>query len=413
MRPRHVTPRLLSALADTPVVLLHGARQTGKTTLVRSIAKEQHPARYVTLDEPAILTAAKSDPHGFIDALERPVVIDEVQRVPELALALKMAVDQDRKPGQFLLTGSANMLAIPRLSESLAGRMEILRLWPFSQGELENTPEFFIDAAFADQAPTIDSERAPEKPLLDRIVGGGYPEVQTRTEEDRRRAWYSSYLDTILQRDVRDLANIEGLTSMPRLLALLASRVGSLLNYADLGRAVQLPQTTLKRYLALLETAFLIQLLPSWSANLGVRLVRSPKLYLTDTGLLTFLLGADRERFEADRVLYGHVLENFVVTELRKQASWSRGDVRLFHYRKPTGREVDVLLEDSAGRVVGIEIKASRSIVDNDLAGLRDLDSTLGSRLQRGILLYGGTEVVPFGKKLCAMPLAALWKAKV
>lgn len=406
---RHLAPQLLSALADTPVVLLHGARQTGKTTLVRELATTQHPARYLTLDEPAVIAAATSDPHGFVEALDGPVVIDEVQRVPELALALKTTVDRHRKPGRFLLTGSANVLAVPRLSESLAGRMEILRLWPFSQGELDGTPEAFIEAAFAERLPAYEPDPRG-KPLLERIVFGGYPEVQTRPDPQRRRAWFDSYVNTILQRDIRDLANIEGLTFMPRLLALLATRVGSLMNYSDIARSIELPQSTLKRYLALLESAFLVQMLPPWSSNLGLRLIKSPKLYLTDTGLLTHLLGTDRASLEANPVLYGHVLENFVICELRKQASWSRRPVQFFHYRKQAGREVDVLMEDPAGQIVGIEIKAGRTIAGSDLEGLRQLAEAVGARFQRGILLYGGDETVAFGKDLCAMPIASLWR---
>lgn len=409
MIQRHLTPQLLSALTDTPVVLLHGARQTGKTTLVRDVAATQHPARYLTLDEPAVLAAATADPHGFVNALDGPVVIDEVQRVPELAVALKTVVDNHRKPGRFLLTGSANVLAVPRLSESLAGRMEILRLWPFSQGELERSAEQFIEAAFSKHLP----ERQPKRrgrPLLERIVFGGYPEVQTRLAPDRRRAWFSSYLDTILQRDVRNLANIEGLTFMPRLLALLATRVGSLLNYSDVARSLEMPQSTLKRYLALLESAFLVQILPPWSSNLGLRLIKSPKLYVTDTGLLTYLLNADRDSLEANPALYGHVLENFVICELRKQASWISPRVQLFHYRKHMGKEVDLILEEPGGRIVGIEIKAGRTVAGSDLEGLRQLSQAVGDRFHRGILLYGGDEIVPFARNLHVVPIASLWR---
>ncbi len=408
---RNLTARLVDALGDTPVVLLHGARQTGKTTLVRSLAGREHPAEYLTFDDPAVLAAAKADPQGFVDRFTRPVIFDEVQRVPELAVAIKAAVDRDRRPGRFLLTGSANVLQVPKLSDSLAGRMEILTLWPFSRGEIEGVRESFIDAIFAAKLPRPGaSRRANERGgLIDRLVIGGYPEVQQRPRVDRRRAWFTSYIDTILQRDVRDLANIEALTLLPRLLALLATRTGGLLNYADIARSVQMPQTTLKRYLALLETTFLIQTLPPWSSNLGLRLVKSPKFYLSDCGLLVHLLGLDGERLRADPIQLGHLLENFVVTELRKQASWSRMRPRLYHYRTHNGKEVDIVLEGDAGRVVGIEIKAGATITAADFGGLKHLADAVGKRFHCGIVLYGGREWLPFGKGLHAIPVDALW----
>ncbi|MCK4340573.1 MAG: ATP-binding protein [Phycisphaerae bacterium] len=398
MLRRNVTPLLLDALADTPVVLLHGARQTGKTTLVRAVAEEEHPARYLTLDDPAVRAAALADPQGFVDQAAGPVVIDEVQRVPELALAIKAAVDQKRRPGRFLLTGSANVLQVPRLSESLAGRMEILTLWPFSQGEIAGVHETFIDTLFAGRFPRLGTVEKKGRPIAERLLKGGYPEARQRKSEQRRRAWFAAYIDTILQRDVRDLANIEGLTALPRLLALLATRASSLLNYADLARSIQIPQTT-----------FLIQLLPPWSSNLGLRLVKSPKLYLSDSGLLVYLLGVDRERLGADPTQLGHVLENFVVTELRKQAAWSKSRPRLFHYRTQTGREVDIVLEGNGGRIVGLEIKAGLTITSGDFKGLRHLANTVGERFRRGVLLYGGTETLPFGKRLHACPLESVW----
>ena len=256
MLQRNITPNILAALADTPVVLVHGARQTGKTTLVREIAKAERPADYITFDDPAIRATAQTDPQGFIESLDGPVVIDEVQRVPELALAIKASVDRNRKPGRFLLTGSANVLLVPRLSESLAGRMEIQTLWPLSQGEIEGVRESFIDLLFAAKPLKHATFRKKGMPLVDRVVRGGFPELMQRHDEERWRSWFSSYLDTILQRDVRELANIEGLTALPNLLALLAARPGGLLNYADIARSVQMPQTTLKRYLALLQMTF-------------------------------------------------------------------------------------------------------------------------------------------------------------
>jgi len=410
MLRRHVTPNLLAALKDTPVVLLHGARQTGKTTLVREIARADHPARYLTLDDPAVRGAAESDPHGFVDGLEGPVVIDEVQRVPDLALAIKASVDRDRTAGRFLLTGSANILQVPRLSESLTGRMEIHGLWSLSQGEIEGRQENFIDTLFAAKSPKLTAVPKKGASLADRIARGGYPEMIKRHDDVRRRSWFASYLDTILQRDVRDLANIEGLTALPNLLALIASRTGGLLNYADISRSVQISQSTLKRYLALLELTFLIQSLPPWHGNLGLRIVKSPKLYLSDTGLLLYLLKSDRQRLASDLTLFGPVLENFVITELRKAATWSRVNPSLFHYRTHTGAEVDLVLEGRGGRIIGIEIKSSSSISTDDLKGLKHLQEATGERFHRGVLLYGGTESVPLGRGLLALPIPSIWR---
>ena len=289
MFPRHATLRLQEALADTPVVYLQGARQTGKSTLAKSLA-ERRSASYVTLDTAAVYAAADDDPDGFVAGLPLPVVIDEAQRVPALATAIKAAVDADRTPGQFLLTGSAGVMSLPTLADSLAGRMELHTLWPLSQGETEGTRETFVDRLFASKLATPTAASATENDVIDRICAGGYPEARARQPGRRRNAWFDAYIDAILQRDVRELAQVDRLLDMPRLLALLASRTGQLVNQADLSRTLGLPQTTLKRYLALLETTFLVQRLPAWFTNLGKRLAKTPKLMLVDTGLLAHLL---------------------------------------------------------------------------------------------------------------------------
>jgi uncharacterized protein len=304
MLRRHITDHLLQALADTPVALINGARQTGKSTLVQSAELVEQGRQYLTFDDPGALGAAKLDPNGFIAGLTTPVTLDEVQHVPELFPAIKVAVDRRRESGRFLLTGSANVMLLPRLSESLAGRIEVLTLWPFSQGEVKGVRDGFIDALFSKQpvwsAGTRNEIRRDE--LFETILAGGYPPVATRQAGRRRKAWFQSYLMTILQRDVRDLANIADLTAVPRLLAVVASRTGNLLNFADLSRNLGLPQTTLKRYFALLEMTFLVQLLRPWSGNIGQRIIRTPKAYLNDTGLLAHLLGLTLDRLEVDPV---------------------------------------------------------------------------------------------------------------
>ena len=411
MLKRHIASQIVTALSDTPVVLLNGARQTGKSTLVQQLASERGASKYLTLDNAATLAAARFDPTSLLTGFSGTLVIDEVQRAPELYLALKETVDQDRRPGRFLLTGSANVLLLPRLSESLVGRMEIVTLWPFSQGELAGTRETLIERLFAAKFTLPASAEFNRSDLLQRLLLGGYPEVMTRTDVERRQSWFGSYLTTLLQRDVREFANIEGLTDLPRLLALLAARASSLLNLADVSRAISIPQTTLKRYLTLLEMAFLVLPLPAWSNNLGKRLVKAPKLMLNDTGLIAALLGLNEERLGNDGALLGSLLENFVVSEVRKQITWSRTRPQLFHFRTQTGQEVDLVLEDATGKLVGIEVKASAQISSSDFKGLRALQELTGKRFHRGILLYTGTQALPFGPDVYALPLPCLWQA--
>jgi predicted AAA+ superfamily ATPase len=410
MLARNILPNLNAALGDTPVVLLQGARQTGKTTLAKTLTSQKPPRRYLTLDDPTILSSAVSNAVGFVKELDQPVIIDEAQRASALYLAIKADVDRDRTPGRFLLTGSANVLFVPKVSESLAGRIELITLWPLSQGEIEGRSEKFIDAVFQPKLPSPHLSAPNGENLLERIVRGGYPEPIMRPGPQRRSAWYASYLTTILHRDVRDLANIEGLTDFPRLLALIASRTSGLLNLSDLSRSLSMPQSTLKRYFALLEATFLVLTIPAWSNNQGVKLTKAPKIMLADTGLACHVLGMDHDRLKADGNARGSLLENFVAMELIKQAGWSTVRTRLFHYRTAAGREADLVLEDAAGRLVGIEVKSAAAVGASDFSGLRSLHESSGTKFVRGIVLYDGTDVVPFDKDLVAMPLSAIWR---
>jgi len=408
MIPRHSVVQLREALGDTPVVYLQGARQTGKSTLAKSFA-EQRSASYLTLDTAAVLAAATDDPDGFVAGLPRPAVIDEAQRAPALALAIKAAVDADRRPGQFLLTGSAGVMSLPKLAESLAGRMELHTLWPLSQGEIEGVRETFVDRLFEADMPSLATAPNAESEAVDRLCAGGYPEARGRRSGRRRGAWFDAYIDAILQRDVRELANIDRLLDMPRLLGLLATRTGQLINHADLARTLGLPQTTLKRYMALLETTFLVRRLPAWFTNVGKRLVKAPKLMLVDTGLLAHLLDADAARLRRDRTLLGRVLENFVAMEVVKQLSWSERRCRLFHFRTEGGAEVDLVIEAHDGRLVGVEVKSTATLRSQHFNGLKALAEQAGDRFVRGAVAYLGTEVVPFGPNLHGLPLGLVW----
>ena len=407
MVKRTIEHAVNSAMADTPVVLLNGARQTGKTTLARAMA-EKTGAEYFTLDDAATLALAASDPVGFIRNLQSPVVLDEIQKAPDLFPAIKVAVDKNRTPGRFLLTGSANVLTLPRLSESLAGRMEVIPLFPFSTGELVGTRERFLTRLFDGTiAKTKFTETTQD--LAVRLTRGGYPEAIQRTAEDRRSAWFASYISTILQRDVRDLARVDALHQLPNLLKLLATRTAGLANLADIGRDAGLPHTTLTRYLALLETVFLVHRLPAWSTNMGKRLVKAPKLHMVDTGLTCHLIGANARRLRDDRVLLGRMLETFVVGELRKQLSWNAPHTSLYHFRTAGGLEVDIVLEQADGSVAGVEVKGSATVTASDFVALQALHDQLGKQFRTGIVLYLGDRVIPFGEKLWLVPVPALW----
>jgi hypothetical protein len=391
-------------------VLLHGARQTGKTTLARAITTRGHPARYLTFDDAVVDAAARADPAGFVSGLEGPVILDEVQRVPEIFRAIKAAVDRDRRPGRFLLTGSANVMVVPRASESLAGRMEILTLWPLSQDEIASSEDHLLDVLVGEHLPAQPPPKRSRRNLVERLLTGGFPEVVSNIAPARRSEWFGSYLTAILQRDVRDLANVADLSSFPRLLALVASRPMGLLNNADLSRTTGLPQTTVKRYLALLEATFLVRSLPPWYVKIGKRLVKSPKVFLTDAGLAAHLLGLDAARLLNEPRLLGGLLELFVVMELQKQAGWSKARPRFHHFRSHDGYEVDLVLDIPAGPVVGVEIKATETVTASDLRGLRLLAQATGDRFHRGIVLYGGADVVPFAPNLHAVPVNAVWE---
>ena len=401
MYARSLSKPVLESLADTPVIFLRGPRQAGKTTLAKELAGGPWGGRYLTLDDPAVLGIATSDPFGFIAGLEGSVVLDEVQRAPELLLAIKAEVDRDRRPGRFLLTGSADILLLPKASESLAGRMEILTLWPLSRSEISGRKRNLIDRLYQGGPFSLESTPISE----DELSAGGYPTSIARTSAARRDAWFGSYVTTILQRDVRDLANIEGLTELPRLLSLLAARACTLMNLSSLSRDIGISHTTLKRYLTLLETTMLVQLLPAWSTNLGKRLVRSPKVLINDSGLMAYLLGLGLGR--ASRAS-GALLENFVAMEIKKHLEWSDVRPSLYHFRTHNGSEIDILMEDRAGRVVGIEVKSAATVRARDFAAMKSLADSIGDRFLRGYVIYGGRQSVQYGSNLYALPSGAI-----
>lgn len=412
MYTRHLEPYLKAALADTPVVLLLGARQTGKTTLVRPLAHVQEGEgavhRYFTLDDLTPLAAAQADPEGFLAAIEGPVILDEVQRAPQLFQAIKALVDRERTPGRFLLTGSADPMLLPEVSESLAGRVETLTLWPLAQSEIEHAPGRFVDVLFGDRLPELPPEHPDAPTVWERIARGGFPEAVSRTHPDRRERWFASYLTTLLQRDIRDLAGVEASGALLRLVQMIAFRSGSLVNYSELSRAVGIPLSTLRRYVGLLEATFLYREVPAWTINLSKRLTKAPKGFITDTGLLASLWGSDPQT--AQGPMKGALLETFVALEVMKATTWSAKAPVLHHFRTATGQEVDLVLERRDGLRVGIEVKAARSCSRSDFSGLLAFRDTAPERFHRGIVLYDGEHVIPFGDQLWAVPLRALWR---
>lgn len=408
MYKRHLTSGLRASLADTPVVLLAGARQTGKTTLAQTLPGSK--ANYLTLDDSSTLAAATQDPQSFLEGLKGQVVIDEVQKAPGLFPAIKLQVDRNRRPGRFLLTGSANVLLLPKVSESLAGRMEIFNLSPLSQGEIEGVEEHFLDRLFAGKGWPASESSISKVALASAIVRGGYPEAVSRPAI-RRAAWFDAYITAILQRDIRDLSSIEGLVAAPRLLGLLAGRAGGLFNVSELSRTVAMPNTTLQRYLALFEAVFLIHRVPAWSVNQAKRMTKAPKLLMTDSGLMARLLRVDEAKLLDDPNFSGRLLEDFVGTELLKQASWHRDKPSLLHYRTAAGREVDFVLETGGGKLAGIEVKSAASVSASDFSGLRSLAEDAKKGFVMGVVLYRGSEVLPFGPGLWAVPIQSLWAA--
>ena len=407
--PRLIEPHLVEALADSPAVLIHGPRQCGKTTLARIVGASRG-YRYVTFDDDVVRSAAQDDPLGFAAGLPARVILDEVQKAPALFAALKMEIDRRRTPGRFLLTGSTHVLLVPKLSESLAGRLQTLRLHPLAQCELEQRGSGFLDALFAGVFTIERSERLGGQ-LPDRITAGGYPAALTRPPGRRRSNWYYDHVDALIQHDVRDLARIRQLEILPRLLAAAASQTARMFNVSDLAAPFEVSRPTIRDYVTLLERVFLLERLPAWHSNRLSRLVKRPKLHLGDTGIASALLGMDGPALAYDRTLFGQLLETFVFQELRRQASWHDARMSFHHFRDKDGTEVDIVIERGTTRVAGVEVKASGTVRAADFRGLRKLQGALGYRFAGGVVLYDGEATVPFGDRLHAVPVRRLFEA--
>ena len=406
--PRFVESRLVETLADTPVVLIHGPRQCGKTTLAQIVGKKLEYT-YFSFDDDVTLAAASSDPGGFIADLPERTILDEVQRAPGIFTALKSVVDRRRIPGQFLLTGSSNVLLIPTLADSLSGRMGIIRLHPLAQSEIAGHEPQFLQALFSNGFTASTTERLGMA-LADRITAGGYPAALARRKSHRRNAWYRDYIETLVQRDVRSLARIASLDTLPRLLALAASQTARLTNISDLAGPFRLSRPTIRDYVTLLERVFLVEELPPWHSNRLSRLVKTPKLHLGDCGVASALLGLDTESLWQDRSLFGQLLETFAFQELRRQASWNEREIRFYHFRDRDQAEVDIVLERGAGEIAGVEVKAGGTVTTADFRGMHKLKTAAGNRFTSGVILYDGEVGASFGDGLYAIPIRALWE---
>jgi len=406
MYERFVEQRAEEALSDTPVVLIVGPRRAGKTTLVRKMGDAGQRA-YITLDDQTTLAAAQSDPVGFIRGLDR-AIIDEIQRAPDLLLAIKKTVDEDYRPGRFLLTGSANVLTLPRVADSLAGRMETIQMLPLARAEIAGKTPQFLQRLFDGKLQT-DRTAIVGDDLLELVLVGGFPEAISRESERRRQDWGRSYLNSVLTRDLRDIADIEKLTELPKFVRLLAEYSGQLVNYSQFGSSIDVSHKTGQRYVALLEQVFLVSTLQPWYTNTLKRIAKTPKLHFLDSGLLAVTRGLSFDRVKAKRDNFGALLESFVFAEVLKLMTGS--DLRLtpYHFRDQQMHEVDIVLERDDGMIVGIEVKAAATVKSGDFDGLRTLAEACKDQFAYGVVLYDNTDLVPFGDKLLAAPLSSLW----
>ena len=398
---RTILKDLQEALAVFPVVLLCGARQVGKSTLVLSLCEH-----YITLDDITQLDGARADPKRFIQDLPRPIVIDEIQKAPELLPAIKEEVDRKRKNGDFLLTGSANLLGYKKVTESLAGRMGVMELLPLSCREMANRADANLaDDLFSAEWPNNKTPQSSNL-LLDSLLQGGYPELQRIHTQRGRNLWFSSYVSTYIERDVRDIGELRHIDRFIHLLNILAPRSATLLNKAELSRTAGIEQKTLTNYLSLLEMVFQIKRIQPYSTNLGKRFVKSPKLFFTDSGVLCHLLGLNSKETLRNSSHYGAILETFVFTELLKAVQYSESPTRLWHYRTSDQHEIDLLIERD-GKVIPVEIKAAKTVRKKDFKHIEDLQSR-NSTVKNGVIFYQGEQLVHFGKNY-AMPIPMLF----
>jgi predicted AAA+ superfamily ATPase len=394
-------------MAEARVVALLGPRQAGKSTLARKLAAGDLRADYLTLDDEDVRSLALADPRGFVAGLGRCTVIDEIQRAPGLLLAIKARVDLDDAPGQFLVTGSANLRRIPTVGDALPGRVDYLTLWPFTQGELAGRREALLDWLFHDAVPAVRGAPVGRDAYAELLLTGGFPEARRRSGPGRAR-FFDGYVASIVERDVPDTARVHDPAAVGTLLRLVAARSGGLARYDALARDVGVDGKTARAYVDVLERLYLVRVRRPWHVNLGKRQVKAPKLYVSDPGLLAGLVGADAGRLARDDALAGSLFETFVAAELERQAAWAEEALTFWHLRDGD-REVDVIVERPSGEIAGIEVKASATVRAEDFRGLIHVRDHVGERFATGVVVYAGERTLPFGDRLWAMPLCGLW----
>ena len=406
--PRQASALFEESVADSPVTLIHGPRQCGKTTLALGVGRPLGYT-YFTFDDPDARAAAQYDPLGFVNDCPDRTILDEVQLVPEVFRAIKLSVDRRRIPGRYILTGSTNLLLIPNLADTLAGRMQIVRLHPLSQLEINRSQSpSFLQRLFEGGFGTCRMERLGDS-LAERLVAGGYPAALQRPSGNRRSAWYRNYATSLVQKDVRELAKIHSLEAIPTLLNLAANLSGQLFNASALASQLGMNRNTIRDYLTLLERQFLFERLPPWFSNRMSRLIKTPKLHFGDTGLACTLLNAGVDLLRRDRAVLGRLLETFVFQELRRQASASGDPYAFYHFRDRDGVEVDMVIERGAFHIAGIEVKAAATVSGSDFKGLRKIKAAHGDRFKIGAVLYDGEICASFGDHMFAVPIRMLW----
>ena len=409
LHPRNAEPLLTEALADTPVVVLQGARQCGKSTLAEQTANRS-TGTVLTMDDGPTRSAASLDPQSFVESLGPGLtVIDEIQRVPSLILPIKASVDRDRRPGRFLLTGSADLLRAPGAEDSLAGRAQTIRLHPLSQGELANRHDDFVTAWLRGVQAGWETDMTRAQ-LVSAICAGGMPEARRR--QGRRRAgWLRDYLDRLLRRDAADITRVSP-ELLRRAMDLLAAEQSSEFVAAHLARFLGGSESSAMSYVDKLRALYLVESIPAWSRSRTQRAVRKPKMIVADSGLAAELAGLDEELLlsPTGAVHLGGALEGFVAGELVRQQTWSRTDYTISHFRESGGAEVDLVLELRGGKVLGLEVKATSSPGRQHASGLERLKDRLGADLLGGIVLHTGTRSFSMGEGIWAVPIPALWQ---
>lgn len=415
---RHISPFIEQSLQEFPAVLINGARQVGKSTLAQQLYRDGILKAYITLDDLSQLEAARKDPHGFISSITHPLAIDEIQRAPQLLQAIKKSIDEDRRPGRFLLTGSANIFSYPGISESLAGRIDIISLEGLSLGEIlqQAAPSSFLNDLFSGiplqelkDKWTQDIQQKPDieiKSLNEHIFYGGFPEVALKKQERFRERWFSSYQSAYIERDVRDISRLLDVVSFAQLFRLVGLQTGNLLNHKNLAGEIGLDQRTVTRYLEILEMTFQASHLTPWFSNTRKRLIKTPKIYFHDAGQATYLSGIDTPVSLSTNPHFGAIFETWVWAELRKLLALTTGIERAF-YRTHLGKEVDFLLYRGT-TFWGIECKAAETVSIKDFQGLKDLQEALESPNVKGLVLYRGNQIITFSENMLAVPLKCL-----